>query len=459
MFDRIFFGKCHKNALPLSPSPPKLLCLLSVAILCGFGLLPGHLRADNLPDQQAFPILVERVLIFGNEKTKEEVILREIPFTFPAELDLDDLQLIQNRLTNLFLFNRVELGLLGEGPGKILIIQLTETWYIYPVPLFFINERDWDKLSYGFSLTHYNFRGMHERLTAGGWLGYNPSFFIHYHNPWLGKKSRFIFGIDTFGKRVGNKFFDFDEHHLLGRITLGKRLSLNASLQFTASLRRISLPEEYKQYSVSGTGTDLIPKFSLQYLVDKRDLVEYPREGYLVQWVVTRAGLSARQPNFWRFKFDHRLYLKLHERFTLAGRNFLTLTSRDTDEIPIYDRIFIGFLNRIRGYFNTVLTGQNLMTHHLEARISLIPVRYLSWKDAPVFPVFFQQLKYGLSLGLFVDSGIVWDEPRELSLRNHLSGYGVGLHIHLPYIYVLRIDHAWNDRGRPQWIIEAGFIF
>jgi len=430
----------------------KALIILCICFFFPFSTLLAQTAAD-------FPILIKKVLVFGNDKTKEEVVLREIPFEFPAKLNLDDFQQIQNRLNNLFLFNRVELGVVGEGKSKILLIQLTESWYLLPVPLLFINERDWSKISYGFSVTHTNFRGMHEQLNVGGWLGYNPSFFLRYYNPWLGKKSRFILGINTFGKKVGNKFFDFDESHLKVGVTLGKRLNLNTLLQFSASFRRIKLPDAFKQYSVSGSGMDLIPKFGLQFMIDKRDLFEYPRSGYFLSWDIIRSGLTKNQPEFWRFRFDHRAYLKITDRISIAGKNLTTLTSVPNDRVPIYDRIFIGYLNRIRGYFNKVVSGRNLMMDHIEARISLLPMKYVSWKEAPLAPSFFRGLKYGLSLGIFMDSGIVWDEPNQFSLKNHNTGYGVGLHIHLPYIYLLRIDHAWNDVGQRQWIIEAGVVF
>ena len=68
-------------------------------------------------------------------------------------------------------------------------------------------------------------------------------------------------------------------------------------------------------------------------------------------------------------------------------------------------------------------------------------------------------MKYGLSMGIFMDSGVVWDHPEQFAMKNFYSGYGLGLHIHLPYVNVLRIDHAWNDKGRGEWIIEVGVVF
>lgn len=422
-----------------------------------FSLFLSGLAAPLYSQEPAgFPIRIERVMVVGNEKTREEVILREIPFRFPDTLSMEDLNSIQNRITNLFLFNRVELAIIGEPEHAILLIQVTEFWYIYPLPLLFINERDWDKISYGFQLSHRNFRGMNEQLTVGGWFGYNPAFFLRYYNPWVGRQSRFMVGLNFFGRKVGNKFYDFDERHLGGTISFGKRLSLHRYLQASVEVKRIQLPEEFKEYSFSGSGTDLVPKIILEYRHDRRDLFEYPRKGFLVSWNVARAGFNQHQPSFWRFSFDHRAYIKPFQRVSLGARNFLML---NYGELPIYDRVFIGYGERIRGYFDRVFTAQNLMTYNFETRISILPVRYLSWNEAPLFGMFFQQLKYGLSMGIFMDSGVVWDRREELALNNHFTGYGVGLHFHLPYIHVLRLDHAWNDRGQGEWIIEVGVVF
>lgn len=445
--------------------PNRILKWISLLCLTGSFLLAQ--------EEALFPIRIDGVIVTGNEKTREEVILREIPFQFPDTLEMADLELIQNRITNLFLFHRVELAILPDGARKFLLIQVTEMLYIYPVPLLFINERDWDKVSYGFQVTHVNFRGMHERASIGGWLGFNPSFFLDYYNPWVGKQSRFILGFNAFGKRVGNKFYDFDERHFGGSVTIGKRLGFFNRLEMALSLRRIG--ELPLGLSVSGRDYDLVPKATLQYLNDHRDLIEYPRSGYYIRWVATRTGISNDQPNFWSFMFDHRLYFKLSERWSIGGKNLLKLNS---ESLPIYDRHFIGYGDRIRGHFNRVMTGQNLMMHHLETRFTLLPVRYLSWNDAPPsLAAFFQQLKYGLSLGLFMDSGVVWGAQtyrgpgsdadiftpegsnKPLSLNSHYTGYGLGLHIHLPYINIFRIDHAWDDDGRGEWILEAGVVF
>jgi len=402
------------------------------------------------------PIRIDTVVIMGNEKTRNEVILREIPFAFPDTLNYQDLQLIQNRLQNLFLFNRVALDVLDTGQRRILLIQVTETWYIYPVPIIFISERDWSKISYGFQITHINFRGMNEKAMIGGWLGYNPSFFLSYFNPWIGRHTRLILGIKLFNSFIQSKEFDTTERHIGTQITLGKRLNLNVSLEAAFTFRWVHLPEPFTRYLVSGKRWDTVPQFSLRFTSDYRDLYEYPQSGYFLRWELLRSGIFSHQPRFWRWKLDNRLYLKLHDRLSMAMRNYTVLNRQS---LPVYDRIYIGYNERIRGYFYQVYTGQNLTLQSLELRIPLIKIRYFSLGNNSRFSAFTQNLKFGVSMGLFLDTGQTWNRNRELGISHLKTGFGVGLHFHLPFVYLLRLEQAWNDRGDSQFLIDAGVAF
>jgi len=401
-------------------------------------------------------VRIDSVIVIGNQKTHTEVILREIPFQLPDTLSRDDLMYIQKRLMNLYLFERVEMGVFRQGEENVLVINVTEHWYLFPIPLLFINERDWSKLSYGLQLIHQNFRGMNEKLTIGGWLGYNPAFSVKYYNPWLGRKSRFILGLSFFTGKVANKFFDFDEQHIGGRILFGKRLNLDLSVQTYFEFRRVHLPSPFESYSISKTGNDLVPKIGIELRWDRRDLFEYPLNGFYIQWNISKTGFSKKQPRFTRFIFDNRLYFKVYKNLYLGSRNYLNL---NTSKLPIYDAVFIGYNERIRGYFNRVFTARNLMIQTFEFRFQLLKPKYFSLKGTPLPGFLAQNLKFGVNLAAFMDTGTKWNLRKELRLKKFYSGAGVGIHFNLPYNSVLRIDHAWNDRGRGEWIIDGGVWF
>ncbi len=186
---------------------------------------------------------------------------------------------------------------------------------------------------------------------------------------------------------------------------------------------------------------------------------------FLIAHNFRKFGFSPHQPDFWRFEFDNRLYLPIYRGLSLGGRELLIINE---GEMPVYQRVFLGFEERIRGYFYEVFpdpalyqryTSTSLSLSSLELRFPIVPIRFFSFADGPVMPTLYRDLKFGISAGIFMDSGIVWQNQNEFTLKNFYTGYGIGLHFHLPYIHLLRIELAINDHQRAQMIIDAATSF
>jgi outer membrane protein assembly factor BamA len=448
-------GRAHRPAfVRIVPAAAGLLILLTTA-------------AWPSPAQELGrgPVRIAAVVVEGNKVTDNDVILREIPFTFPAVLSPDDLTLIRNRVQNLRLFNRVELRIDERDDGNILVLNVTESWYIFPSPVLFLSDRSWQKISYGLQLTDNNFRGRNEKLRLSGWLGYNPAYALNYSVPWIGDRLRLMLGVGLFQRNTENRIFAFQEDRFGFNVRLGKRLSLELETEVQFSLTRVKMPAEYTALSASGTGRDIAPNLSWRIRWEHRDLVEYPRAGTYLSLNVERSGFAKGQPDFWWSTLDGRFYAILAGPLSLAVRQFLVLSS---GSMPFYDRVFLGFNDRIRGYDNLVLPDParfaeygryNISLTSLELRLPILPLRYVTIENVPLVPSLFRNLKFGLSVGVFVDSGIVWRTRGELAMDNLYTGYGAGIHIHLPYINVVRLEYALNNRRQGQFIIGTGVSF
>jgi outer membrane protein assembly factor BamA len=438
--------------------------VFTVAAILVF-LLPLGWKALIAQDSIVPRVWIDRVVVAGNKITAQDVILREIPFSFPAVLDANDLKLIENRVQNLRLFNRVELRVDEREGQNVLTVLVTESWYIFPAPVFFFGERDWSKISYGLELTDNNFRGRDEKLRVGGWLGYNPSYSLNYSIPWIGERQRLMLGVSISQGQTDNKIFGFQEDRLAFNLRVGKRLSLKLETDVQFSLTRVKLPPEYQSFSASGLGQDIVPSLSWQIQWENRDLTEYPRKGTYLAVNVQRTGLAKGQPDYWRMTFDGRFYEPVLGSVSLAVRQLFILNNGN---MPVYARVFLGFNERIRGYYNLILPdparyadyqSYNISLTSLEFRFPILPVRYFSIENGPLIPSLFRNLKFGLSAGFFVDNGIVWRNAGDIRLNDFYTGYGFGIHIHLPYINVLRIEYALNKLGRGQLIFDTGVSF
>jgi hypothetical protein len=66
----------------------------------------------------------------------------------------------------------------------------------------------------------------------------------------------------------------------------------------------------------------------------------------------------------------------------------------------------------------------------------------------------FSNLKWGLGFGLFADTGTTWFQEKAVKASSLQSGWGAGLHIILPYVDLLRLEVAFDERGNIQGIAD-----
>lgn len=402
------------------------------------------------------PKRIQNIVIIGNTYTAENVIRRELTVKIGDIVSEEHLELSRRRLLNLYLFTRVELYLVPQDEyGDILIIEVTEQIYFYPVPILRINERDWRKWSYGLSVIHYNFRGQNEKLWAGFWFGYRPGFGFSYSDAWAGDSLHLTTGLSSSKTTYNHRTLDFEERHIVGKMSLGKWWNYHFKTEVSLLYDHISVDDNYVTYMNSGNNTEQLWGIELFIRYDTRDLYSYPSNGWFNQLVLYKNGIFQQYNNYVRTDFDLRRYLNIGP-FIFAVRVYQSYLS---GEIPVYRLNYIGYEERIRGHFYTAREGKHINLGSFETRFPLIPIRYFSLNMPPIPSQYLKNLPIGLSAGIFIDSGIIWNMANEYSLENFRTGFGFGLHFHLPYVQVFRCDLAFNQDFRSQFIFEVGVAF
>lgn len=439
-------------------------------ILAAFLFVPATLVAqDDLPPEAA-PAASDSVtaaqgsiiavVVQGNRRTKAEIILREMFTQVGDTLESELLEADRKRIQNLGLFTRVEIKPLHLEKGVLLVVNVSESWYFFPIPIIFYSDNDVKKLSYGLAVVHLNFRGRAEQLQIAGWLGYNPGLQLSYHNPWIFGDAQFFTSTRFYYIRQRSKSLNLqnrevDERQVGFSWTIGKRLSKRTFVSTTLGFRQLKFDPPVLGETLSPSGHDRLPEIGASFLYDARDLREYPRQGQSVGLFFRRIGFGDPNIHYWRYGADLRFYQPI-----IGGLSFCTRAYGDfaAGRLPIYDRVFFGFGNRIRGYYETEIEGENLLLGSAELRLPLLPIRYMN-----LFPRLLGQygrnLKYGLSFALFVDSGRTWFDGEKTGDLDFLTGYGASLDFHLPYIDVLRVALAWNEENRRESMVIFGVSF
>jgi len=430
--------------------------ILRVVLFVVFGVtaLSARSISPSGANYQAFNgRIVKDIIIVGNEHTRPEVIRRELLLKSGQVFSDSLLKESKRRLENLWLFNRVQFipfATSAKSDSVSIIVSLTERWYFFPFPVIQVQDRDWNKITYGFGFAHTNFRGWNEKLVASLQFGNRPGVKFSYLNPWIGERLHLFTGFYFRTFRLNNYSYDFPEKHVYSVVHFGKYWTRDFFTEISFLRDQITVDAEDAHYMATNSTRDVNYGLTLRSLMDYRDLYAYPSRGWYLNIQISKMGLFEPELNYMRYYFDFRKYINI-KPFILAGRIF---TIQTQGKLPVYDRVYIGYSERIRGHFNEVYAGNHAFILGAAVRMPVIPVRYYTFDSQLLPAVMTTNIKFGMNVGIFMESGQVTRTRKQFAIRKMVTGFGAGVHFLLPYVEVLRIDLAFNEKWQHQFIVE-----
>ncbi|MGK0389000.1 MAG: hypothetical protein ACI94Y_001734, partial [Maribacter sp.] len=150
-------------------------------------------------------VVISNFEIEGNKKTKEGTIIRELDFKIGDTIQLSNLatRLGKNQtlLLNTLLFLEVNMNIGNWDTEKSQVtiqIKVKETWYIYPIPIFELADRNFNvwwnqydhsfkRVDYGVRLYYNNLSGRRDILKGVIQLGYTQKYELEYSMPFINK--------------------------------------------------------------------------------------------------------------------------------------------------------------------------------------------------------------------------------------------------------------------------------
>ncbi len=437
-------------------------CLESFLLLLFLILTPlvTPLKAQDAEDQRSIAALgvIDTILVSGNAKTKDYVILNEMTMHQGGVATREGIEYDRARIYSLGLFTRVDIDYDSLGSVHFLLVDVGERWYLLPYPIFGFRDGDPKRVYYGAGVLHNNVGGRNQKLYASLALGYDPSLAFSFLDPLFDQKRRLYWGAGLSYNRVRNKSAiesaitgDFFEYHYNINGTLGKRLSLYQLLGVNLGYQIVRVSDYRAGRTVASDGTDRYIYGTINYTYDTRDLAEYPSRGTFVGLGITKSGFGESDVNFARYSVDLRNVLPLPYGFTFGVRGQGSVVSGGT--VPTYSHVFFGYGERIRGYFKTVYEGEDILGTTIELRHPLFGPNTYQMQSLPLPPEF-TVWRFGISLAIFADAGTTWYRGDKLTFNSFHSGYGGGIHFLLPYGYVVRTEYAWNEYRHGEFILD-----
>lgn len=355
--------------------------------------------------------VVEKLVLQGNETTKDFVILREIRTRENQPLNSEILKKDLQRIFNMGYFKSVAPELTaGTDPDKIIVVIKVE-------------EQKTSSLNFGggygqregwFAFTDLNidnFAGTGQSFLLRGQFGQNTSSYqFRYFQPWFFKDHTSF----TFRRwyTIGKDIFVTNQNETRNGWDAALSKPLTDELRATLTYKSENvLPETNPAYYVSSvTG-------GLSY--DTRDIIMNPTQGELITSSLEQAGwIFGGTLNYRKYNLDLNKFFKIFEGQVLAahlGGNV------GTGDIRPEEKFWLGGPYTVRGY-NDVKTGVKRVLFNLEYRITITDI---------------------FQLVFFFDAGRIYDYSPEYLVITR-AGKGLGFRITTP-VGPIRLDYGVGD--------------
>jgi outer membrane protein assembly factor BamA len=422
-------------------------------------------------------VKIQEIKLFGNKKTRRNIILRELSLK-EGETILSDsldmfLEINRKRLQNISLFTDVNLYLDKLDDSTLIWdIYVKEQWYLLPEVAFQLADRNFNvwwteqnrdirRANLRLTLKNRNFRGNMESLSATVQVGYTQKFALDYFKPYIDRSQKHGVGASFSLARNEETFFKTDSNKLkfvrVPRSYITRQVEGALTYVYRPGYTTKHLFElRYKDWQINDTiaklNTDYLQKGStelkmLQFLyrleINKVDNWNYPMEGSkLVGYGVIRKGFEGMK--FQAFvQTESGYFKKFGKRWYTSNilRGRLTVP----EDQPYILRNALGTESEyVRGYEYYVIDGSQygVLRNNIKYEALNIKIRNLPLKYLPVIPL-------RLYPKVFLDAGYVQNKFAGNSMLNNrwLVGYGAGIDIVSAYDFKLRVEYTWNHLG------------
>ncbi len=437
------------------------------------------LLACKLCFSQLDSIKITSIELTGNKKTHANIILRELDVNkndFVAVADTANICLInKNKIFNTNLFVTVNLFLTPiDAINYRLNIVLKERWYIFPIPIFELADRnfnewwnqrnrDINRIEWGLRFKHDNFRGRNQKLKIVLQAGFTKKYEIFHELPYINKNKTLgmNYGISySTNKSIAynqkdNKLMYLNSENILRKrffseISFNYRQKFFATHNFGLSFHTYTISNEVLKntsfYFVDKEKKQNFLRFSYSFNLNKTNINYYPTKGYKINGSITQNGIGIfKSLALTEVRISFSKYVEIKPKLFLAHR--LTLKTSTPVYQPYNLQYGLGYgENLVRGFQPYVIDGQNFALNRNELKYCILTFTSKLKKMMPVKQ--FETVPYSVYLKLFTDIGYVGNQDYRINstLANKIgSCIGLGLDIVSYYDAVIRFEYSLNS--------------
>jgi outer membrane protein assembly complex, YaeT protein len=411
---------------------------------------------------------IEKIEIRGNNKTKDRVIRRELAVAPGETFDMHRVRLSRMRLEGLQYFEKVDARPEPtDVPNrKDLVIS--------------VEEKNTGNLSMGAGFSSVDSLVGFAEVTQGNFDLFNPpnftgggqkmrlrvqigtqrqDYLASFIEPWfLGRK--LALGVDLYHRELNFQSLEnlYDESRSGGHISLTRALGSefligsvgyrleNVGINFEGNVSRgpngevIIRPDNIPDDLLKEDGNSLLSKLELSIAYDTRNSTTLPDKGQRTEFSIDLAGPFPGEKEYYKAEIRTHWYFKGFFEghvLELLGGTGIADAYGGTDNVPFYDRYYLGGLYSARGYrYRSISPREPVPADGDQSKEPIGGNTYYFASAEYSLPVIDR-----LRFAVFYDIGNVMYDSYSYDFSNYNDNWGIGLRLNLP-IGPLRLDYG-----------------
>ncbi|HPZ62466.1 MAG TPA: BamA/TamA family outer membrane protein [Halanaerobiales bacterium] len=393
-----------------------------------------HISDDGILTVRFNEGYINDIILKGNEKTKDFVILRQLEFK-PG--DVLNMNVLQNSFQNLVRLNlfaefnpQLERVSILENTANIIIEVAEAKTGLLSVGVTYSTKDGW--LGY-IDIQERNLLGNGQTLGFQWQFGGVTNYSINFYEPWL-LGTRTSFGIGLYDRTSTGKLEnrEYSLNRRGGNLLLGHNLINEWDGQITFKA------EDTEREWLADKEIEKKALRSLTFQVD-RDTTNHPFNptgGAIDIFSIEYAGnFLGGTENFVKYNMDMRRFypgFKSNHAWALRLK-----AGKGEGELPQLEKYTLGGFQSLRGYEYGAFYGDSLLLLNLEYRLPIAD---------------------NFTAVVFADAGNVWEKEESIDLGDLRYSIGAGLRMNTP-IGQLRLDYGFNEDGGGQPHFSIGHTF
>ncbi|OED34311.1 outer membrane protein assembly factor BamA [PVC group bacterium (ex Bugula neritina AB1)] len=386
---------------------------------------------------------IEKILIQGNTRTKDNVIRRELKVHPLEPFNGEKMKKSRQKLFRLNYFEDVAFETTeGTQPGyRHLLVNVKEkktgefsfgggySSIDKFVGFIEIAQNNFDLLGFPF------FVGGGQRLDVRAEIGgTRKNYSFGFTEPWLAGKP-LLLGMNVYNREWDRD--DYRENRKGASVRMGHPFGEDTYIlgHFKSETVKIDIEEgsDLPNAITLEAGEKYVNTLGFRVSRDTRDNIQFPTKGSLhTVSLETTGGFFGGDVEMIRSNYSSNWYFKVTDMGVLDARFRLGFIrpSSEQGEIPFYERFYAGGGSTVRGYEDRAVGPQE----------DLEPIGGNS--------TFIFNLEYSFPLvemirgALFVDTGNVWKNAEDVTLKDLKTGVGVGVRIKTP-LGPVKLDYGF----------------